>query len=141
MEPQLREWASRHGDRVRLCTGVTHDHVPAYLNAMTVLCAPSQTMPNWKEQFGRMVVEAFATGLPIIGSDSGEIPFVIKDAGMVVGEKDETGWTRAIGELLANPTRCRELADKGLQRARDEFAWPAVARQYLDFFESILSRG
>lgn len=141
MEPELRKWAARSGDRVRLCTDVTHDHVPAYLNAMNVLCAPSQTMPNWKEQFGRMVVEAFAAGLPIIGSDSGEIPFVIKDSGLVVGEKDEAGWTRAIGDLLANPNQCRELADRGLQRARDEFAWPAVARQYLDFFERILPSG
>jgi glycosyltransferase involved in cell wall biosynthesis len=139
MEPQLRRWATRHGDRVRLCTDVTHDHVPAYLNAMTVLCAPSQTTPNWKEQFGRMVVEAFATGLPIIGSDSGEIPFVIKDAGVVVGEKDIDGWARELGRLLASPRQRRELADRGLERARDEFAWPAVARQYLNFFQKILS--
>jgi glycosyltransferase involved in cell wall biosynthesis len=138
MEPQLRTWAAKHGDRVRLCTDVTHDHVPAYLNAMTVLCAPSQTMPNWKEQFGRMVVEAFAVGLPFIGSDSGEIPFVVKDAGVVVGEKDEEGWTRALADLIASPERRRELAERGLQRAQDEFAWPAVARQYLDFFERLL---
>ncbi len=141
MEPELRAWAARHGDRVRLCTDVTHDQVPAYLNAMTVMCAPSQTMPNWKEQFGRMVVEAFASGLPFIGSDSGEIPFVVKDSGVVVGEKDERGWTQAIGELAANPRRRQELAERGLQRARDEFAWPAVARKYLDFFETLLPRG
>ncbi len=137
MEAELRAWAARHGDRVRLCTDVTHDHVPAYLNAMTVLCAPSQTMPNWKEQFGRMVVEAFAAGVPFIGSDSGEIPFVVRDTGLVVGEKDEAGWTRAIGDLVASPAQCRELSDRGVQRARDEFAWAAVARQYLDFFERL----
>jgi glycosyltransferase involved in cell wall biosynthesis len=141
MEPQLRAWAARHGDRVRLCTDVTHDQVPAYLNAMTVLCAPSQTMPNWKEQFGRMVVEAFATGVPFIGSDSGEIPFVVKDAGVVVGERDEDGWVRAIAELIGSPAQCRELAARGLQRACDEFAWPAVARQYLNFFERLLPGG
>jgi glycosyltransferase involved in cell wall biosynthesis len=141
LEPELRKWAEGHGDRVRLCTDVTHDRVPAYLNAMTVLCAPSQTMPNWKEQFGRMVVEAFASGLPFIGSDSGEIPFVVGDAGLVVGEKDVDGWTRAIAGLLADPARRRELAERGLQRARDEFAWPAVARQYLNFFERVLPAG
>lgn len=141
MEPQLRRWAEGHGDRVRLCTDVIHDQVPAYLNAMTVLCAPSQTMPNWKEQFGRMVVESFAAGVPFIGSDSGEIPFVVRDAGVVVPEKDEAAWARAIADLLANPTRCRELSERGLQRARDEFAWPVVARKYLDFFESILPNG
>src|SRR5262249_39984199 len=40
MEAQLRQWATKHSDRVRLCTDVMHDHVPAYLNAMTVLCGP-----------------------------------------------------------------------------------------------------
>ncbi len=140
MEAEMRTWAARHGDRVRLCTDVTHDHVPAYLNAMTVLCAPSQTMPNWKEQFGRMIVEAFASGVPVIGSDSGEIPHVIRDSGIIVREKDEVGWTRAIGEVIATPARCRELAERGLQRAQDEFAWSAVARRYLDFFDQLRPR-
>jgi phosphatidylinositol alpha-1,6-mannosyltransferase len=139
MESELRQWAARHGDRVRLCTNVTHDQVPAYLNSMNVMCAPSQTMPNWKEQFGRMVIEAFAAGLPFIGSDSGEIPFVVRDTGVIVGEKDAQGWTRAIAELIASPERCRVLAERGLQRAQDEFAWPAVARKYLEFFNTVLA--
>lgn len=137
MEGQLREWAARHGDRVRLCTDVTHDQVPAYLHAMTVLCAPSQTTPTWKEQFGRMVVEGFAAGVPFIGSDSGEIPFVVRDTGVVVGENDPSGWANAIGRLIGDPTLRRELAGRGLQRARDEFAWPVVARQYLEFFNRV----
>lgn len=138
LEPDLRNWATKYGDRVRICTDVTHDQVPAYLNAMTLLCAPSQTMPNWKEQFGRMAVEAFAVGVPVIASDSGEIPFVVKDSGIIVGEKDEAAWTTTIAELLTNPARCRELASRGLQRAQDEFAWFAVARKYLEFFERLL---
>ncbi|MGL4551464.1 MAG: glycosyltransferase family 4 protein [Gemmataceae bacterium] len=140
-EPALRAWAGRHGDRVRLCTGVKHDQVPGYLNAMDVLCAPSQTMPNWKEQFGRMVVEAFASGLAFIGSDSGEIPYVVEDAGVIVGEKDEQGWADAITGLLESPARRRELAERGLSKAHEAFAWPVVGRRYLDFFESVLASG
>jgi glycosyltransferase involved in cell wall biosynthesis len=139
-EAALRAWAERHGDRVRVCTDVTHDRVPAYLNAMDVLCAPSQTTTTWKEQFGRMVVEAFASGVPFIGSDSGEIPHVVGDAGVIVGEKDVSGWVRAVAELLQNPPRRQELAGRGLERARMEFAWPVVARRYLEFFDSILAR-
>jgi len=138
LEPELRAWAARNGDRVRICTDVTHDHVPAYLNAMSVLCAPSQTRPNWMEQFGRMAVEAFATGVPVIGSDSGEIPFVLKKTGCVVGEKDEDGWTRTVTEVLTNPTRRREMAAEGIQRAQDEFSWSAVARSHLKFFDSLI---
>ena len=139
-EPGLRDWAAAQGDRVRICNTVTHDQVPAYLNAMDVLCAPSQTTPTWKEQFGRMIVEAFASGLAFIGSDSGEIPYVVEDAGVIVGEKDRAGWTDAIAHLLESRARREELAARGLQRAHDEFAWPVVARRYLDFFESIGSK-
>jgi glycosyltransferase involved in cell wall biosynthesis len=85
-----------------------------------------------------MVVEAFAAGVPFIGSDSGEIPFVVRDSGVIVGESDVAGWAAAILALLGDPNWCRELADRGLQRAHTEFAWPAVARRHLDFFESLL---
>ena len=91
MEGMLRDWAARHGDRVRIVTGVGHDRVPGYLNAMDLLAAPSQTTPRWKEQFGRMLLEAMAAGVPVVASDSGEIPHVVKDAGRVVpaGRGDE----------------------------------------------------
>ena len=42
---------------------------------------PSRTLPNWKEQFGRVIIEAMACGVPVVGSDSGAIPDVIGDAG------------------------------------------------------------
>jgi glycosyltransferase involved in cell wall biosynthesis len=136
-EPSLRAWASRYGDRVRICNSVDHDRVPAYLNAMDVLCAPSQTTPRWREQFGRMLVEAFASGVAVIGSDSGEIPHVVKDSGLVVGEKDEQGWREAIEKLVEDRPRREELVARGLERASAEFAWPVVARRHLDFFDTV----
>jgi phosphatidyl-myo-inositol dimannoside synthase len=138
-EPVLRAWAARHGDRVRICNSVAHDQVPLYLNAMDLMCAPSQTTPAWKEQFGRMLVESFASGVPVIGSDSGEIPNVVRDSGLIVGEKDEPGWRRAIAELIEDREKRADFAARGLVRAREEFAWPAVARRYLDFFDSLAS--
>jgi glycosyltransferase involved in cell wall biosynthesis len=139
LETELRKWAERYGNRVRICTSVAHGEVPSYLNAMDVLCAPSQTTPAWKEQFGRMIVEAFASGLAFIGSDSGEIPNVVGDAGLIVGEKDSQGWSSAITGLLENATRRHEFAARGLARAHEQFAWAVVARRYLEFFESILA--
>jgi glycosyltransferase involved in cell wall biosynthesis len=138
METTLQTWANRHPDHVRICTTVKHDDVPQYLNAMDVLCAPSQTMPHWKEQFGRMLVEAFACGVPVIGSDSGEIPYVIQDAGVVVGEKDEQGWVQALSDLLESPYQRAELGAQGLHRAHSVYAWPVIAKQYLEFFTELL---
>ena len=54
-----------------------------------------------------MLIEAFACGVPVIGSNSGEIPYVIGDAGRVVGEKDVLGWAAAIVDLLNSPGLAR----------------------------------
>ena len=138
LETELRNWAANFGDRVRIVTGVDHQRVPAYLNAMDILCAPSQTTPRWREQFGRMIVEAFACGIPVIASNSGEIPYVVGDAGIIADERDEVLWTAALATLLESPDRRRELASRGLDRARTRFDWRIVARQHLDFFDELL---
>lgn len=137
-EAALRAWAQQRPEQVRVVTGVSHDRVPEHLNAMDVLCAPSQTTAIWKEQLGRMLIEAFACGLPVVASDSGEIPYVVDDAGVIVGEADEQGWTRALEELISSPDRRRELAARGLARAHDVFSWSVVARDHLTFFEELV---
>jgi len=138
LEASLRAWGERQGDQVRVVTGVPHARVPRALNAMDVLCAPSQTTPRWKEQFGRMLAEGFACGVPVVTSDSGEIPHTAGDAGRVLPEADVESWASALAELLESPERRRELSARGRERAVTRFAWPVVAREHLDFFESVL---
>lgn len=138
LESELRAWAATQPDQVRIVTGVAHDEVPAYLNAMDILAAPSQTTPLWREQLGRMLLEAFACGVPVVGSNSGEIPYVIGDAGLVVPEADELAWSEALERLLNDSALRAELAERGLQRARADYAWPVVARKHLDFFDELL---
>ncbi|MGG6265131.1 glycosyltransferase family 4 protein [Leptolyngbya sp. AN03gr2] len=140
MEADLRSWSKQYGDQVRICTTVTHDQVPDYLNAMDLLCAPSQTTRGWREQFGRMLIEAFACGVPVIGSDSGEIPYVIADAGIVVSEQDEQAWIQAISLLLEDSEQRHELAQRGLDRAHSVYQWSAIAKQHLEFFDAILAQ-
>ena len=135
--PHLREFEAAHRSNVAVVTGVPHDHVPAYLNAMDVLCAPSRTTATWREQFGRMSIEAMACGVPVVASDSGEIPHVAGGAGVIVAEHDIAGWTAAIEALLTDAARRRELGARGLDRARAEYAWPAIARRHMEFFEEL----
>jgi phosphatidylinositol alpha-1,6-mannosyltransferase len=137
MEETLRQFAAQHPGRVHVETGVSHDAVPHWLNAMTLLCAPSQTTAAWREQFGRMLIEAMACGVPVIASDSGEMPSVVGDAGIVAGERDVTAWTAAIDQLLGDETVRRTHAARGLERAHARFAWPVVARAHLAFFEML----
>lgn len=137
LEPRLREFATARNDRVRVVTGVAHGDVPRHLRCMDVLCAPSRTTAKWREQFGRVIVEAFACEVAVVGSDSGEIPFVIGDAGVVIGEDNRAGWVDALARLLSDGGARRELALRGRARAKVEFAWPVIAKRHLDFFEQL----
>lgn len=134
----LTAFANAHPGRVRVLTGVGHDDVPEHLNAMDLLCAPSQTTARWREQFGRMLIEAMACGVPIVASRSGEIPHVVGDAGLIVEEADVPSWSSSIARLLADAALRRDLSARGLARAHEQYAWPVVARAHLAFFEELL---
>ena len=116
-----------------------HEEVPRFLGTMDVLAAPSQTTPRWKEQFGRMLIEAFACGVPVIGSDSGEIPYVIGNAGVIVPEAEPACWTEALAALLIDPVRRERLAQLGLARAQ-EFSAVSLAKQYASFYRSLVAK-
>lgn len=133
----VETFAAARTGRVRIVSDATHQDVPRWLNAMDVLCAPSQTTPRWREQFGRMLVEAMACGVPVIASDSGEIPHVLADAGILVPEGNVGAWTEAIDRLLIDPALRQELAVRGRQRAAQRFAWGVVAADHLRFFEEL----
>jgi glycosyltransferase involved in cell wall biosynthesis len=79
-----------------------------------------------------------ACGVPVVGSGSGEVPFVVGGSGRVLPEADPAAWAAGLGELLDSPARRAELAAAGLDRARAEFAWPVVARKHLEFFDELL---
>ena len=136
----IDRFAASFPGRVHIAEGVRHGEVPRWLNAMTILCAPSRTTPTWREQFGRMLIEAMACGVPVLASDSGEMPAVVADAGRVVRESDPQAWSSAIDALLDDAAARAEASRRGIARARAHFAWPVVARAHLEFFEELLDQ-
>lgn len=133
-EEKINGWAKRNGwgDRVRIKLAKHHE-VPRYLTAMDIMVAPSQTTRNWREQFGRMIIEAFACGIPVVGSDSGELPHVIGDAGRVLPERDARAWAQTIEELITDGQVRAQLADKGLERVK-HYTVSTVSKQFRNFF-------
>ncbi len=142
LESELREWASGYSDSVvKILTGVEHDRVPKLLNAIDICAVPSQTRPHWQEQLGRILIEAMASGVPVLASHSGEIPHVVGQAGVVIPEDDIEQWVKSLNRLLDQPLYRSELAGLGLQRVLENYAWPIVARRFLTFFEQIRNGG
>ncbi|XWX03014.1 glycosyltransferase [Aggregatilineales bacterium SYSU G02658] len=104
-----------------------------------VLALPSLTRPNWKEQFGRVLVEAMACGLPVVGSDSGAIPGVIGDAGLIVPEGDAAALAGALRRLHDDSTLYATLAERGRARAVEHFTHAQVAMQTVAVYRQMLN--
>ncbi|HTB21631.1 MAG TPA: WecB/TagA/CpsF family glycosyltransferase [bacterium] len=115
-----------------------HDKVALAMRSMDVLCLPSRSTATWKEQFGRVLIEAMACAVPVLGSDSGAIPDVIRAAppkpggfsrgkgGLVFPEGDVAGLRKALLALHA-PATAAALGREGLRRAKASFTWKAIA--------------
>jgi glycosyltransferase involved in cell wall biosynthesis len=123
--------------RVHFAGDVPSLDVPRWIAALDCLVLPSRTTRRWKEQFGRVLVEAMATGVPVVGSSSGEIPSVIGDAGRIFVEGDGRA---LIGELraLAESRELRaELARRGRERALARYTQEKIVLDTVTFYERI----
>lgn len=115
------------GDKVQFTGAVPNDHVPNYLRLMNLLVLPS-TKEQW-EQFGRVLVEAMACGVPVVGSASGEIPEVIGDDDLVFPIGDSQDLKDKIIRFIKNPSFASKCRSKGLQRVKDKYSDKAIAGQ------------
>lgn len=138
------EWGIK--DRMIWVESVPHDEVPNYINLMNVLVLPSETTykfktltaAGWKEQFGHVLIEAMASKVPVIGSDSGEIPNVIGDAGLVFPEGNVGALRGNLLSLMEQPELVNQLAEWGYERAMRQYTNQALARQLLDFYRELI---
>ena len=85
-----------------------------------------------------MLIEALSCGILVVASDSGEIPYVVGDAGVIVSERGQADWTDAINALADDPARRFEASQPDLERPAIH-AWPFAARKHLDLLEELLS--
>lgn len=122
---------------------VFHEQVPShkmpqYMHAIDALILPSLTRKNWKEQFGRVLVEAMASGTSVIGSSSGEIPQVIADCGWIFAEEDVAQLKSAVQILLTDLDQRIVRATKARERVLAEFTHKAVANKFAKVFRQLL---
>lgn len=134
---ELQALAQRLGvsDRVTFA-GHLGDRLPEFYRELDVLVVPSLPTPGWREQFGRVAVEAMASGVPVIASRSGALPDVVAEAGILVEPGDAQALRSALAEA-AEPQRWAALREAGLARCR-EFDWPAIAAEQRAFYQQAL---
>ncbi len=122
-------------NRVRYLPWIPSTHLPDYYHSLDCLVLPSRTQSNWKEQFGRALVEAMASGVPVIGSDSGEIPNVIGDAGLIFPEGNVAALRQQLINLQQNPALRADLSRRGRQRVLAKFTQAEIAHRTYDVYQ------
>jgi glycosyltransferase involved in cell wall biosynthesis len=126
-------------DRVTFEGWIPSDQMPAYYRQLDVVVLPSRTRPNWKEQFGRVLVEAMACGVPVVGSDSGEIPHVVGDAGLVFPEGRADLLREQLARLMRDAELRAELARRGRERVLANYTQAQVAKETYEVYTQILA--
>lgn len=139
-QPRLERLARELGikDRVHFDKSIASSLMPAFLQQLDVLVLSSRTAPHWKEQFGRILVEAMACAVPVIGSNSGEIPHVIGSAGLVFPEDDVASLRAHLLELMQSLDLRRELGQRGRQHVLTMYTQKQIAAQTVDVYREIM---
>jgi glycosyltransferase involved in cell wall biosynthesis len=126
-------------DRVVFDGWIPSPRVPAFLGALHALVLPSHTVRNWQEQFGRVLTEAMASGVPVVGSDSGEIPNVIGDAGLVYAEGDVEALRAHLRALMEDDVLWADLARRGRNRVLARYTQAQVAADTVAVYREMLA--
>jgi phosphatidylinositol alpha-mannosyltransferase len=114
---------------------VDYQELPRYYRTADIFCAPA----TGHESFGIVLLEAMATGKPVIASNiSGYASVVTHESeGLLVPPKQEVPLAQAIAHLMKDKPLRLEMGERGLLKAAD-FGWDEVSRKVMDFYTKIL---
>lgn len=124
--------------KISLEPPVTHHDVANILPQIDILVLPSYDTPAWKEQFGHIIIEAMACAIPVIGSSAGEIPNVIKDAGIIFEQKNLHSLLESLKTLMQDEQLREQIGTAGLKRVNMYYSHQAVAKATYQFWQSFL---
>ncbi|RAU82992.1 glycosyltransferase [Pontibacter arcticus] len=124
-------------NQVKFLGGVSSTDVAEHIASFDTLILPSLTGKKWKEQFGRVLPEAMACKVAVIGSSSGEIPNVIGNAGLVFEEGNVAECKKCINSLLNSET-LHTYQEKGYQRALAYYTQESIVDQTIKVYKEIV---
>jgi glycosyltransferase involved in cell wall biosynthesis len=127
--------------RVSFEVPLPSSRMPSHYRKLDALVLPSRTRSNWKEQFGRVLIEAMACGIPVLGSDSGEIPHVVGDAGLLFREGDVQALRAHLRVLMADRGLRQSLAQKGRERVMQYYTQNRIAQATHEVYVQALAGG
>lgn len=133
-EGPLRQHVAELGlsDRVSFRGWGAPTDVAAFLRSLDAMILLTRTTKSVREQFGRVIVEAQACGVPVIGSQGGAIPDVVGDGGWIIPERDPATLARLLDAIAADPQSLHAHSIAAQANVRDRFTYDAVAEDLVE---------
>jgi glycosyltransferase involved in cell wall biosynthesis len=119
---------------------IRHEQAPTELSKFDVLVLPSRSTSSWKEQFGHVLIEAMAMGIPVVGSSCGEIPNVIGRSDLVFEEGDAMGLAAILERMICDSDWQQEVRQYGLNRVQQFYSHEQIAQRLLNLWQTVLSQ-
>lgn len=117
---------------------IRHEQAPEAIAQFDVLVLPSRTTPEWKEQFGHVLIEAMAMGVPVVGSSSGEIPHAIGREDLVFQEEDASSLAAILKRMMQDPGWRQEVRNYGLERIDQMYTHQRIAERSIALWQMLI---
>jgi len=118
---------------------VSQEELVRYYSMADVFVLPSvMTDEGETEGLGVVLLEAMASGVPVIASATGGIPDIVRDqeTGLLVQQKDPGDLAEKINRVLADQELRQRLSEMGRGFVKERFSWSVIAKRYLELFRS-----
>lgn len=137
LEQELREQAEDYQERIFFLGPKTHEELPEIYASADLFVAPSITAKDGdQEGFGLVIIEAMASGTPVVASRSGGIVDIIEDGqnGLLAEEKASIELAEKINLVLNNQELCEKLKQEGMKTA-EQYDYKQIAKKYRNIIE------
>lgn len=145
LEGSLKTLSAELGveDRIKFWGEIPNDQLPDYYAAADLFVGPSvEAASGDTEGQGVVFIEAFAAGLCVIATRVGGIPEVVDDGytGILISPRSPTELAAAMRRLLSDPDLRKRLGHNAHARARENYAWPRIADEFVALYRDITPR-
>jgi len=141
MQERIAAVATQRGwqDRVHLTGTAPVEDVPGYMRAMDCFVLGSRTTPEWIDTFPLVTVQAMACGIPVVGSDSGAIPWQLRDTGLIFPEGEVAQLQTHLLALARDPDLRQRLGEAGRERSLTNFCVGAMTDSFHDILQQVVT--
>jgi len=140
--PEKQNWQKLASDlgiteHVSWYDSVPHNEVPSIMAQMDVLVLPSKSTSHWKEQFGLVLAQAMAMGLPVIGSNCGAIPEVIGRQDVIFPEGNKHMLSHILERMVLDENWRKEVSQYCHEKALSLYTNEVLARRLIKLYSSL----